>query len=81
MCLGACIASFIGKVCYGLSSGSDGAAKWADKTWKEHHDATIFQLPQMTGGIQEKEAIMLFTQYVEKHKSGPMVEWAQTLLS
>ena len=80
MCLGACVASFIGKVFYGLSSGSDGAAKWTEETWKQHHDISTFQLPLMIGGILEKESRILFTQYVEEHKTGPMVEWAQTLL-
>lgn len=80
MCLGACVASFIGTVYYGLSSGSDGAANWAEKTWKEHHEVSAFQLPLLTGGIQESESRLLFEQYADKHKSGPMVEWVQTLL-
>ncbi len=81
MCLGACVASFIGKVFYGLSSDSDGAVNWAVNTWKEYHDVTTFQLPELTSGILEKESRTLFIQYVEKHKTGPMVEWARTLVS
>ena len=48
MCLGASIASFIGRVYYSLAAPSDGAAKWAEKTWDEHNVKSSFYLPAIT---------------------------------
>lgn len=80
MCLGACVASFIGTVYYGLSSKTDGAANWAERTWKAYHDESGFSLPTIVGGLNEKESLKLFAQYLEKHDTGPMADWVRTLL-
>lgn len=79
MCLGASISSFIGKIYYSLDAPSDGAAKWAEKTWKEHHTASPFHLPDMTSGILETESKKLFKNYINIHKEGPLVEWVKTI--
>lgn len=81
MCLGASIASFVGRIYYSLDAPSDGAVKWAEKTWKEHHTESSFCLPAITSGVLEAESKALFQRYIELHKDGPMVEWVKTLVS
>lgn len=80
MCLGASIASFVGKIYYSLDAPSDGAVKWAEKTWNEHHTKSGFRLPVMTSGILETESKALFKRYIDIHKDGAMVEWVKTIL-
>ncbi|MDE5939156.1 MAG: hypothetical protein K2H37_08760 [Lachnospiraceae bacterium] len=64
---------------YSLDAPSDGAAKWAEKTWKAHHTASSFHLPDMISGVLEAESKELFKKYIDIHKEGPMVEWAKTI--
>lgn len=80
MCLGAAVSSFVGKVCYSLDAPSDGAAKWAEKTWNEHHVKSSFCLPVITSGILESESRELFKKYIDIHKEGPLVEWVKTII-
>ncbi|MCM1047200.1 MAG: nucleoside deaminase [Clostridiales bacterium] len=80
MCLGASISSFIGKVYYSLDALSDGAAKWAKITWKEHHIESSFCLPEITSGVLAAESRELFKKYIDIHKEGAMVEWVKTII-
>ena len=80
MCLGASIASFIGRIYYSLDAPSDGAAKWAEKTWDEYHVKSSFYLPTITSGILEAESKELFKRYIDIHKDGTMVEWVRTII-
>lgn len=80
MCFGASISSFIGKIYYSLAAPSDGAAKWAQKTWDEHHIKSAFCLPDITSGILETESKALFKRYIDIHKEGPLVEWVKTII-
>lgn len=80
MCLGASIASFIGSIYYSLDAPSDGAAKWAEKTWDEYHVKSAFSLPTITSGILETESKELFKKYVDIHKEGALVEWVKGFL-
>lgn len=80
MCLGAAISSFVGKIYYSLDASSDGAAKWAEKTWAEHHTESSFRLPAITSGILETESKELFKRYIDIHKEGPLVEWVKTII-
>ncbi len=80
MCLGASVSSFVGKIYYSLDAPSDGAAKWARKTWHEHHIKSSFCLPDITSGILEAESKELFIRYIDIHKEGPLVEWVKTIL-
>ena len=80
MCLGAAISSFVGKVYYSLDAPSDGAAKWAEESWHEHHTKSSFCLPDITSGILEAESKELFQRYVDIHKQGPMVDWVKTII-
>lgn len=80
MCLGASISSFVGKIYYSLDAPSDGAAKWAEKTWHAHHIKSSFCLPVITPGILETESKELFKRYIDVHKKGPLVEWVKTIL-
>lgn len=80
MCLGASISSFVGKIYYALAAHSDGAADWAEKTWKDYHIKSTFHLPEITSGILEAESKDLFKRYVEIHKNGPLVEWVKTII-
>ena len=80
MCLGASVSSFIGKIYYGLDSKSDGAATWAKNTWQENHIDSSFQLPEIYNGIYKEESLLLFSKYIEKHKTGAMVDWVRKLI-
>lgn len=80
MCLGASISSFIGRIYYSLDAPSDGAAKWAVKTWDKHHIKSSFGLPTITSGILETESKKLFEKYISIHKEGPLVEWVKTII-
>ncbi len=80
MCLGASISSFIGGVYYSLAAPSDGAAKWAKRTWAENHTESSFCLPPITSGILENESRELFKRYIDIHKEGPLVDWVKTII-
>lgn len=80
MCLGASISSFVGKIYYSLAAPSDGAAKWSEKTWNEHHIKSSFRLPDITSGILEAESKELFKRYIDIHREGPLVEWVKTII-
>ena len=80
MCLGASISSFVGKIYYSLDAPSDGAAKWAERTWNVHHTKSSFCLPVSTSGILEAESKELFKRYIDIHKEGPLVEWVKTII-
>lgn len=80
MCLGASISSFVGKVYYSLDAPSDGAAKWAVKSWNDYHVTSSFCLPEITSGILKSESRALFKRYIDIHKDSPLVEWAKTLI-
>ena len=80
MCLGASIASFVGKVYYSLDAPSDGAAKWAVKSWNDYHVTSSFCLPEITSGILKAESKALFQRYIDIHRDSPLVEWVKTLI-
>lgn len=80
MCLGATIASFIGRIYYSLDAPSDGVAKWAGETWDKYHIKSSFRLPIVTSGILEAESRGLFKKYIDIHKEGPFVEWVKTII-
>ena len=80
MCLGASIASFVGKVYYSLDAPSDGAAKWAVKSWNDYHVTSSFCLPEIKSGILKSESIALFKRYIDIHRDSPLVEWVKTLI-
>lgn len=80
MCLGASISSFVGKIYYSLDAPSDGAAKWAEKTWNDYHTKSSFYLPTVTSGILEAESKELFKRYIDIHKEGPLVDWVKTIV-
>ena len=80
MCMGAAISSFVGNVYYSLDAHSDGAAKWAEKTWDEYHVKSTFCLPNITSGILEAESKELFKRYIDIYKKGGLVEWAKTII-
>lgn len=80
MCLGASISSFVGKVYYSLDAPSDGAAKWAVKSWSDYHVTSSFCLPEITSGILKSESKALFKRYIDIHGDSPLVEWVKTLI-
>ena len=80
MCLGASISSFVGKVYYSLDAPSDGAAKWAVKSWNDYHVTSSFCLPEITSGILKSESKALFKRYIDIHGDSPLVEWVKTLI-
>lgn len=80
MCLGASIASFIGKVYYSLDAPSDGAAKWAVESWNNYHVTSSFCLPEIASGILKSESKALFKRYIDIHRDSPLAEWVKTLI-
>ncbi|MDE6990334.1 MAG: nucleoside deaminase [Lachnospiraceae bacterium] len=78
MCLGASISSFVGKVYYSLDAPSDGAAKWAVRSWNDFHAASSFCLPEITSGILKAESKALFQRYIDIHTDSQFVEWVKT---
>ena len=80
MCLGASISSFVGKVYYSLDAPSDGAAKWAVKSWNDYHVTSSFCLPEITSGILKSESKVLFNRYIDIHRDSPLVEWVKTFI-
>lgn len=72
--------NWIGKIYYSIDAPSDGAAKWAKKTWNDHHIKSSFYLPDITSGILETESKELFKRYIDIHKEGALVEWVKTII-
>jgi tRNA(adenine34) deaminase len=81
MCLGAAMSFFLGEIYYGLESPGDGAVDLVRQWQKKHEDFPGYRAPRITGGILREESIALFQEYVDRHSSGAMWEWAKTLSS
>jgi tRNA(adenine34) deaminase len=79
MCLGAAMSFFLGKIYYGLESPGDGAVALARHWQRDTSAFPAYRLPEVHGGILREESRSLFRQYVARHASGPMWEWARTL--
>lgn len=79
MCVGAAMSFFLGEIYYGHESPSDGAVELV-KTWKRDETGfPAYRMPQITGGVLREECISLFDEYVARHTSGGMWEWAKSI--
>jgi tRNA(adenine34) deaminase len=79
MCLGAAMSFFLGEIYYGLESPGDGAVELVQQWGKKHEDFPGYRVPKIEGGILQEESLELFHEYVDRHSSGAMWEWAKTL--
>ena len=79
MCLGAAMSFFIGEIVYGHEMPSDGAVSLVQDWQRQERDFANYQVPRITGGVLRGEGINLFKEYVVRHSSGGMWEWAKTV--
>lgn len=79
MCLGAAMSFFIGEIVYGHEMPSDGAVALVQSWRRRERDFQNYRVPRITGGVLRQEGIDLFKEYVERHSSGAMWEWAKTV--
>lgn len=79
MCLGAAMSSFVGAIYHGVESPGDGAVSLVQAWQKQDDDFPAYQVPLIHGGILREDSISLFKQYVARHNSGAIWEWAKTI--
>jgi tRNA(adenine34) deaminase len=79
MCLGAAMSFFLGEIYYGHECPGDGAVAVVQKWQRKEEDFPNYRVPRITGGILRQEGIDLFKEYVDRHSSGAMWEWAKTI--
>lgn len=79
MCLGAAMSFFLGEIVYGHESPGDGAVALVQRWQRREEDFPNYRLPKITGGVLRQEAIALFQEYVARHSSGAMWQWAKTI--
>ncbi len=79
MCLGAAMSFFLGEIYYGHEIPSDGAVSLVRQWKRSEKDFPNYQVPQIEGGILREEGIALFREYVARHSSGAIWEWAKTI--
>ncbi len=79
MCLGAAMSFFIGGIVYGHEMPSDGAVALVQQWQRDDAAFPSYRLPKITGGVLREEGIGLFKEYVMRHSSGAMWEWAKSV--
>ena len=81
MCLGAAMSFGVGEIHYALESPGDGAVGLA-RGWRRDEAAMVsYRAPQLDGGLLRPESLDLFRDYVARHHSGGMWEWARGLIA
>jgi len=80
MCMGASMSFFLGEIYYALESPGDGAVGLVKSWERKEEDIPGYQIPMITGGLLREESIHLFEMYVASQPSGPMRDWADTLV-
>jgi tRNA(adenine34) deaminase len=81
MCLGAAMSFFLGGIYYGHECPGDGAVALVQQWKRKEADFPNYLVPAIVGGVLRQEGIALFQEYVARHSSGAMWEWAKTLAS
>jgi tRNA(adenine34) deaminase len=81
MCLGAAMSAFIGHICFGLESPADGAVNLVQNWKRAEQNLPGYRTPTIRGGVLREKTIDLFRQYVQTYPTGPMSDWAKTLIS
>ena len=79
MCLGAAMSFFVGEIYYGHECPGDGAVALVQQWRRKEEDFPNYRVPKITGGLLRQEGIDLFKEYVARHASGAMWEWAKTI--
>ncbi len=79
MCLGAAMSFCIGEIVYGHEMPSDGAVSLVQGWQRPEEDFPNYRLPRITSGVLRQEGIDLFKEYVARHSTGAMWEWAKTV--
>ena len=79
MCLGAAMSFFLGEIYYGHECPGDGAVALVQQWQRKEEDFPNYRLPKITGGVMRQEGIELFKEYVARHSSGALREWAKTI--
>lgn len=79
MCLGAAMSFFLGEIYYGHEVPSDGVVSLVQQWRRKEEDFPNYQVPKIKGGLLRQEGIALFQEYVTRHSSGSMWEWAKTI--
>jgi tRNA(adenine34) deaminase len=79
MCMGAAMSFFLGELHYGLESPGDGAVSLVRMWQRKQEDFPSYHAPKLQGGLLKPESRELFREYVDRHSSGPMWEWAKTI--
>jgi hypothetical protein len=69
----------ISELYYGHEMPSDGAVGLVQQWQRKEADFPNYRVPKMVGGILRDEVIALFKEYVARHSSGAMWEWAKTI--
>jgi uncharacterized protein YndB with AHSA1/START domain/tRNA(Arg) A34 adenosine deaminase TadA len=82
MCLGAAMSFGIGELYYGVPSPTDGSVALIQSWTPPAGDLAPvwYRVPRIVGGIRVPETRALFHAYVDRHGTGPMVDWARTLI-
>jgi len=79
MCLGAAMSFFVGRIVYGHEIPSDGAVSLVSGWQRPLEDFPNYRFPEVRSGVLRQEGIDLFKEYVDRHSSGAMWEWAKTI--
>jgi tRNA(adenine34) deaminase len=80
MCFGAAMSAFIGRICYGLDSRGDGAVQLV-RAWKRsEEDFPGYRVPALRGGVHKEQTVELLRHYIQIHPTGPMTDWAKSLI-
>ncbi len=79
MCLGAALSFFLGHIYYGHECPGDGAVALVRQWRRKEEDFPHYRVPEILGGMLRQEGIDLFKEYVTRHNSGAMWEWAKTI--
>lgn len=79
MCLGAAMSFFIGAIIYGHEMPSDGAVSLVQEWQRSDAAFPNYRLPKITSGVLRQEGIDLFKEYIARHSTGAMWEWAKTV--
>jgi tRNA(adenine34) deaminase len=81
MCLGAAMSFSLGAIHYALASPGDGAAGLVQGWQRDKAAMPSYQVPHLHGGLLRAESVALFQDYVARHSSGGIWEWARTLIA
>ena len=80
MRLGAAMSLGIGQIIFGLASRTDGAVALVEGWRRDTAGFPAYRTPMIIGGALRDECHALFEEYLRRHTSGGMWEWAKTLV-